>query len=312
MRPKIPCSLSTLSIVVAGILLSVSGRVEANPWTRDAGHGYVNVNYATLGGDSFFGKLGEPAQPITYDYRQHTIGLYGEFGLIDRFLTGVIDSTLYRQSGLATRGYTQGMGDLRLGLWSAVPLNMLFPTARLVTPSGPLHLAVGIVQGLPTGDAQPSVSSEATDGAAEIAAVLPTGDGEWDTEFALAIGHAFRPVSAWPFEHYSLLRLGYWLRTKGFADAFNWQVELGTRLPMPIVERFTLIVRFFGSESFLDGAPMNGGIGLGNGVSYRSWGIELFGRIWKGLGASAAFNGAFAAQGIIAGALVKGALSYEF
>ena len=284
----------------------------ANPWTRDAGHGYVNLNYATLGGDSFYAKIGEPAQPITYDYRQHTVGVYGELGIIDRYVTGMIDSTLFRQSGLATQGYTQGMGDLRVGLWSAVPLDLLFPNVSILRASGPFKLAFGLIQGMPTGDADPRAATDAADGADELAAVLPTGDGEWDTEFAMAMGHALKPTRMWPFEHYCLLRLGYWLRTQGFADAFNWHVELGTRLPMPIVERFTLIVRFFGSESFLNGAPMNGGIGLGNGVSYRSWGLELFGRVWKGIGASAAINGAFAAQGIIAGAMVRGALSYEF
>jgi hypothetical protein len=214
-----------------------------------------------------------------------------------------VDATLYRRSALADQGYTHGLCDLRLGVWSGL----------LVSP---VRLAVGMVVGLPTGDPVP----EAGDPDAQlIANTLPTGDGEVDLELAAAAGYGFGG-GLWPLEHYVLARLGYWIRTTprdvafgeaaDFPDAINWQAELGSRLPWRFVERFWLTARFYGQEPVGDpsGADFSG---LGGGVRHRSFALQLYARLWRKLGVSFAFAGAFSARNLPAGAQYTVGLSYE-
>jgi hypothetical protein len=89
-------------------------------------------------------------------------------------------------------------------------------------------------------------------------------------------------------------------------------LELGISAPWRYVDRFWLIVRVFGSESFAGTDATLGFSGLGNGVTFTSYGLELSGRIWRGIGASVGFAGAFRARNVPAGAQLKFALGWEF
>jgi len=295
-------------IVTAALLLLTASDARANPWTRAQGGHYVNLSYGTIGATSYHAAGGESV-PIGNAYRQHSLGLYGEVGILDRWLTGVVDATLYRRSSLEGQGYVHGLGDLRLGLRSGLLVE-------------PLRLTAGVLVGIPTGDARPQASGDA--GADLIAASLPTGDGEPDVELTLSAGKGFGgPGTFWPLRHYAIAEAGYWVRTRSrasgvgspsgdFADAVNWRAEIGVNLPWAVIERVWFIGRIFGSESLADEDEARLGFsGLGNGVSFRSYGLEVYARLWRGLGLSFSRDGAWFAQGIAAGAQYRVALSWE-
>jgi hypothetical protein len=294
---------ASISLAVLLVLGGLARDAGANAWTRDQGSYYVNLNYSFITASKLYGPDFQ-TQPLGSRYTQHTVGLYSEIGIIDRWLTGVVDATLYRNSGLEDQGFVHGIGDLRFGLWSGVVTR-------------PFRLSAGVLVGIPTGDPLPSGEDAETD---LIANSLPTGDGEPDIELALAAGHAFGGAgSAWPLRHYLVARLGYWIRTRprdaalgateDFPDAFNWQVELGTRFPWSIGKRLWTIIRIFGSESF-SGPELASASGLGGGITHRSVSLELFARVWRSFGVSVSAAGAFSARSLPAGAQYKVALSY--
>ena len=78
------------------------------------------------------------------------------------------------------------------------------------------------------------------------------------------------------------------------------------------MERAWIMGRVFGSESLAgeDDAQV-GFSGLGNGVTHRSYAVEVYVRLWRGLGLSFARSGAWFARGIAAGAQYRAALSWE-
>ena len=290
-----------LCLALAAAAAGAPRPAAANPWTRDMGRFFASLNVYHLAANRYYGpQLGAPSIELASTFSQTALSLYGEVGVISRWLTFSVDATLLRRSALAEQGATQGMGDLRLGLWSG-----------LLT--SPLRLTVGLLLGAPTGDDAPSAGDNADDKAKLIARTLPTGDGEADLEPVLSLGYGFGgPGTRWPLRHYALAEFGYWLRTAGFADAFDYRIELGFNLPYPIIERLWVSFRINGVESFASqeeaAANFNG---LGSGVTYTAWGLGAYVRIWRGLGAGFKFDGAFRARGLPAAPHFHFSLAYE-
>ncbi len=279
-------------------LFMTSEAASANPWTRNQGQFYIDTTFSTLSANTLYGP---DFEKITLGdrYSQYLLSLYAEVGVIDRWLTLVLKNTALRRSSIDGQGAITGVGDSSIGAWSGL----------LVAP---FHLAAGVNVGIPTGEDRPSVSENAAPGADLIAASLPTGDDEVDVEFQLAAGHSIRAGPSWPLEHYALVRFGYWLRTRGFADAINWHTELGTRIPWKALKRFWFIGRVYGSESFASSADAaRGTSGLGNGITHRSFGFEFTARVWRKLGLAVGVDGAFSARSLPAAAQWKFTLSYE-
>jgi hypothetical protein len=283
MRAKLP---------LIAALMFAPGAVYAQAWTRDQGHGYVEVKLTRIAAKKMFTRDFETV-PMT-PYTQLTFGLYGEVGLIDRWLTATLSAELYRRNELENLGRTTGFGDTRVGVWSGLIV-------------APFRLSAGIVFGLPTGDPEPEAESEEM---RAIARSLPTGDGDFDVSPMLAAGHSFGG-GEWPLVHYVIAELGYALHTKGRADAFLYKVELGSKVPVTVLDRFWLSARFYGRESF-GGEPSDSPTGLGGGVTFVSYGFELYGQIWEGLGASISWDSAFRARSLAAGAPIKLAISYTW
>lgn len=295
------CSTLRLFALAAIALLASPGQAGANPWTRAGGSSYVNLSYATIGASRYY-ATGSEKLDAGGSYRQHTVALYGEVGIVDRWLTGVVDLGLFRRNQLAELS-VEGIGDLRVGFRSGLLL-------------APIRLTVGLIAGIPTGN---------PDGRLGDPRWAPLGDGEPDLELTLSAGYAVGGAGTrWPIKHYVIGEAGYWVRTHSrsrsfgggapFGDALNWRFETGLNPSWPIVRRLWLIGRVYGSESFASDAEVAGELGLtglGNGVSHRSYGFEAYLRLWRGLGVSAAMNGAFHARGIAAGAHYRFGLSFE-
>jgi hypothetical protein len=288
-------SWTMAAVLTAGI---VSPRqAAAGAWTREPGHVYLNVSYSHIAASNFYTPDFHvtPIQP----YEQHVVGFFGEVGIAP-WLSATLDGTIYRRNQILASGYTEGVGDWRLGVWTALS------RARV-------RLALGLLVGIPLGDPAPSAGPNADADAQQIARSLPTGDGEWDVEARLAAGTSLGGVRAWPVRHYVIAEAGYWQRTHGFAASFTYKLEVGTQFPYRFVDRFWLIWRFSGVESFAsEMEAARDATGLGNGVTYLSPGVAIFGRIWKGLGASVGVDSALRARSVAAAVQLYTSVSWQY
>lgn len=286
-----PARLTALVVLILPTL------AEAGAWTRAPGSFYANLSYGRISSGTYFAPNFEQV-PIRR-YTQHTLGFYGEAGVIERWLTVSLDAQLYRRNSLAQLGTTDGLSDAQLGFW----------TGLLRSP--PFHLSLGVLVGLPLGDPFPKAGPGADAEAAQIAASLPTGDGEVDVESRLALGTSFGG-GRWPLRHFLSLQVGYWLRTQGFADAFTYAFQLGFQFPWTFINRFWFIFRFHGVESFASNeeAAQNP-TGLGNGVTYTSYGFQALARLWKGVSVGVGIDSALRARSVAAGANLRVLVSFE-
>jgi hypothetical protein len=289
------------NLLILLVLLLGSRAAHAGAWTRDSKHFYLSLGWARIAGDAQFGRDFRVV-PTLSRYEQHVVYFYGELGIIDRLLTLTVDAQTYRHAQYHNLGSTSGVGDFRVGLWTG----ML---------DKPVRFSFGMLVGVPAGNPdpsrhQPGLSSEERG----VLRLLPTGDGEVDVEARAAVGYSFGGKRYWPLQHYVVGELGYWMRTRGYGDALTWKAELGIRFPWRFVERFWLIVRLTGIESLALGSSAieNDITGLKSGVSYTAYGGELYGRIYKGLGANIGIDSAFRARAVPAAAQLHVALSYQY
>jgi hypothetical protein len=290
--------MSVLARALFALALSWPVAALAGPWTRDAGHFYLGASYLHIDATRFHGADFSivPIRP----YRQDVVSLYGEVGVLSRWLTLAVDGVPYRRNELIDQGRTEGVGDWRVGFWSGIVTR-------------PFRLALATTVGIPFGDAHPSAGASASVLDRQVANSLPTGDGTWSVEWRVSAGWSFGPRGRYPLQHYVVAEAGYWLRTGGIADSFVYRLELGTSLPYRIVDRFVLILRLNGLESFASNETATlDSTGLGNGVTYTSPGIELYGRIWRGFGASIGYDGAVRARSLPAAGQVKASLSWIY
>lgn len=278
--------LPTLLIAAS---LGAAGHAVAQTWTRDAGHGYVNTSVTVLNGQRFHDATGE-SHELPTTYRQLAVGVYGEVGAIDRWLTLTLDGEIYRRSELEDQGLTQGLGDLRVGAWTGLVV-------------APVRLTVGAMVKLPTGDNRPDpdgVDVIDRPGARDVSRSLPTGEGAVVVEPAVRVGHSFGGAW-WPLRHFAEGGLGWQARVDG-ADAWTWKAKLGTKVPVTVLDHVWWVVSLDGQHTTLpEDEPTSGGAtGLGEGVSVV--GLALQAHVdFNGIGVFGGVSTAFLARRIIAG-----------
>ncbi|MEM6959180.1 MAG: hypothetical protein AAF645_26090 [Myxococcota bacterium] len=298
-----------LSLALALAAGATASSADAQAWIRDPGSVYVNLGYRTIGAERFYAPDGSRAGGGDIGYRQHSIALYAEAGIVDRWLMATVDGEIFRRNRLRDQGATTGLGDLRVGLWTGLL-------------EGPVNLSFGVLVGLPTGDPVPQGDDEA---ASNIAVLLPTGDGEWDVTPTFALGYGFGWLRVQQFVQATA---GYSIRTTpreaafgealDIRDQFHYRLETGIRIDRPVLDRFWFILRFAGQvtvqeRDLEDGAlrPRQGAVGLGDAAEFHSVGLETLFDIYGGFGMGFGVDGAFAARNVPAGAAVKLSLTYE-
>lgn len=293
MRRGLVARLLLGGALVAGVLQSADN-AAAQAWIREPGSGYVNLSYRYLPANEFFGADGKVVPSA--EYVQHSVGLYAEVGVVPRWLMLTLESELFRRNVLVDQGAVTGVGDTRVSAWTGVLVD-------------PFRLSVGLTLGIPTGDSRPNADGGDAR-ARQVAAVLPTGDGETDVTLQVAAGHGVRLGTAVDFFAQGVL--GYAIRTRGFTDQIVFRAEAGVR---PVAEgwnRILFIFRVFGSELLGDASRTAGLAGVGDGVSFTAFGPELSVRVWEGLSLSAGVDGAFRATNVPAGINSKFSVSYEY
>ena len=289
--------------LAALVLLVTCSTAHAGPWTREAGSFFVQASGARLATRSvYLADFNAYTFCLTGDcrYVQQQIDLYAEVGVIDRWLTLTGSGTVYRQNDLEGSGRTSGVGDARLGAW----------TGLLIAP---IHAALGVTVGVPSGDASPSAGPHADAVAARIARSLPLGDGEWNVDLRLSLGESWGGGS-FPLRQSLIAEGGAWLRTAGYASSFVYKLELATRVDRPFFDRATLVLRLFGVESRATDQQLldvTNYFGQASGVSDTALGAELRLRIWKGLFAAVAVDSAVRGRALPDASLWRVALSYD-
>lgn len=297
-------------VVLALIAASASTptRTHAQAWIRDPGHTYAQLSYRLIRADRLYAPSGDVID--IRPYRQHALGFYGEVGVVDRWLMVNASGDLWRRQVLVGQGATSGLGDLRVGLWSGLL-------------EAPFRLALGLEVGLPTGDPAPRVGEDDA-GAQAIADVLPTGDGEVDVHVRLAAGHG---VSYRRTQQYVTGDVGYWIRNTprdapeslggapAIRDQLSFRVETGWKIDRPVLERFWIVARVTGLLVVQDRDASTASVarfaGLGDGVEYVSFGLELAAHLGAGVNLSFGMDGAFHAQNVPAAPQWKLGLSWE-
>jgi hypothetical protein len=108
--------------------------------------------------------------------------------------------------------------------------------------------------------------------------------------------------------------VGYWWRTQGIQDAITWKVDLGVRFPWKVIERFWFILHLnaLHSRETQSDFVTRDLTGLKNGVSYIGYGADLYGRIFKGLGAQIGIDSAIIGRAVPAHAQLRVGLSYQY
>ncbi len=293
-----------LSVGAFAVVLFSADPASAQIQTREQLHGYVNLGAMIQSSSSFYNANADSV--ATQDFTVFILPFYAELGLVDRWLMVTLDLPLFRRNELVNTnegigGATTGLGDMRVGLWSTLL-------------QGPFQLLAAAQLGIPTGDPTPTAGD---DGDLDtIAALLPTGDGEWDVELDLAIAKSLE-FSSYPLRHYGKAQFGYWIRTDGFSDAFNYLAEIGTQIKVKYLDRLWLIARFNGSESFadlndLEDNPPGSSFGLGNGVRYMNLGGEALVNLPLGLGAGFRFDVPLRGRLVLDAPTYKFYASFEF
>lgn len=307
LRRSAHATLAVLALALTS--LSTPTTTHAQAWIRDPGHTYAQLSYRVIRADRLYAPSGDVID--IRPYRQHALGFYGEVGVVDRWLMVNASGDLWRRQVLVDQGATSGLGDLRVGLWSGLL-------------EAPFRLALGLEVGLPTGDPSPRVGDSNDAGAQAIADVLPTGDGEVDVHVRLAAGHG---VSYRRTQQYVTGDVGYWIRNTprdapeslggatAIRDQLSFRVETGWKIDRPVLERFWIVARVTGLLVVQDRDASSASVarfaGLGDGVEYVSFGLELAAHLGAGVNLSFGMDGAFHAQNVPAAPQWKLGLSWE-
>lgn len=290
------------------LLPLLAERASARAWTRDAGDGLIRLSYSTLGTKRFYGADGERLDIPAY--RQHTVDLFAELGVVDRWLTLSLEGTVYRANTLDGYGSSQGVGDLRVGAWSG-----------LVDAEG-FRLAAGVLFGINSGDDSNSVARPLPPGfppglvetlPPQIPAQLPNGDGEFDVEWRLAFGSDMRWLpEGYPLWHFVEVEAGFQYHT-GLAEAVSYSFKVGAKLPVGVLERVWLIAALYGVESFASEREVEVILtGVGNGVSYTAYGVELVVDVGWGVQVFARVDSALRARALPSTIVLSGGAGYGF
>jgi len=267
---------------------------RAQAWIHEPGSGYAELSYRTITGDSFYTSDGE-TRPLRTTYSQSTLQLYGEVGVVPRWLQVVVDGEIFRYNKLARQGATSGLGDTSLGIWTGLYQEEL-------------KVSAGVRTEFPTGDPEPSAPGDNLQ-TEIIANSLPTGDGAFDVAPSLAVGYSLGGPET--VRSYLTATGRYAFRLGDRSDAVEWRAEAGVQFPVQILERFWFAGRLRGLHPLSEGSERSFS-GLSSGAAHVSPGVTVSADIYEGLGLRGAVEGAVFAQNVVAAAPLQFGVFYDF
>ncbi|HAA19895.1 MAG TPA: hypothetical protein DCR93_25335 [Cytophagales bacterium] len=194
-------------LLLAALFLFPVALSAQSGWVKKQGQAYVQAGYQFFQGDQFYNINGD--RVTTSNFRQHTLYLYGEYGITDR-LDVLVSMPLYRLNSFETTDWAHGIGDLRLELKYGIL-------------TGKVPVSISIAPEIPTAPGDNFATNR------ELAFEminLPTGDGEWNVWSTVAASHSFHPLPLYVqgFGAYNF-RTGY--NDSQFRDQIRYGVEVG-------------------------------------------------------------------------------------
>ena len=254
------------------LFLSIHSQLTAN-WVRAKGETLLNFNISTLGSDQYYNPAGNKVK-IT-KFREFNADVYAEYGVTERFTTGLYFPYLKSLSwdavpltNTAASTYT-GIGDLSLieryqfASWK----NMVF--------------SAEMIFGIPTGN-----STEPN--------LLLTGDGEFNFLPRLSAGIGLGVING-----YSIIYSGFNKRTRGFSDEFHAGIELGATVwPKTVI--LTLRSQVVQSLKNGDSVATSNSALVANNISFVSLSVGSIVTITPSMGMLLNVTTAFLAKNIIA------------
>lgn len=176
-------------------------------WVKPQGELYSKLSLGAFSSSQYYNLDGDLLN--TAQFRQLSVGLYGEYGLSDRFDL-ILNWSAFKAQGFETTSTVAGIGDLSLGIKYGVL-------------KGVIPVSISLIPDLPIGARNLFAQNK------EIAFErinLPTGDGEFNLHTTIAASYGFGSL---PF--YLNLFGDYNFRTgfagNDFRDQWTAGLELG-------------------------------------------------------------------------------------
>ena len=270
--------MKQLFLLFFSILFLVN--ISAQAWTKPKGGGFYKFDYTVIQTNKVYDPGGKVVPFRTLG--NHTLSLYGERGITDKFtiqayipffVRNVLNETKGAQTGVLLE---PGIEENNIG-----DIDIAF---RYALPTGGLPVSASLLLGLPTGNSTQNSG-------------LFTGDGEFNQMLKLSTGVG---ATKW----WTQFGMGYNNRTKGFSDEVRYDSEFGYKM---FNQKLLTIVKFSGIESINNGTEAVSSTGLfSNNVEFLSPGLEFLYFIKPKLGLS------FRAAGAVKGQNVLAAPSFSF
>ena len=237
-------------------LFGTAAPAKAGAWTPEPGHGYAKLWLKWLPGFSYANGRGEA---VSYaPYHEFFVATYGDVGIVDHvaiFWHMELLRTFHLEDPRSGKTESHvAPGDPALGVrWQALTVDR-FVLGLQGSVRAPLATR-GTVQTVYSRD-QPFLP----------VGELRIGAGVWELQGAITWGYGF---DRW----YMAGSIGYQWRSHRFDDRILWSLEAGVSLNT----RWGLTGRAQGAYGLPTGSAMyaNSPSGIGNGVSYTGFGIEL-------------------------------------
>jgi len=260
--------------------LFILKNVSSQAWTKPKGEGFYKFDYTLIQTNKVYDPGGKIVPFRTLG--NHTLSLYGERGITDKFtiqayipffVRNVLNETKGAQTGVLLE---PGIEENNIG-----DIDIAF---RYALPFGSLPISATLLFGLPTGNNTQNSG-------------LFTGDGEFNQMLKISTGVG---AAKW----WTQFGLGYNNRTKGFSDEVRYDGEFGYKM---LNDKLLTIFKLSGIESLNNGTEGPSSTGLfSNNVEFLSPGLELLYFIKPKIGLS------FRAAGAVKGQNVLAAPSFSF
>ena len=210
-------------------LLAIGGNAFGGGWPQKKGDGYLKLNQFAMRANRYFNPEGALID-VRPKISVYTSSLYLEYGITSR-LTGVVYFPFFsrvtlnnfeRLDGTVDEGdFVNGVGDADFSLKYGIVTGQ----ATVVS----LTLTAGIPLGESAGGRTQS---------------LQTGDGEFNQQVSIDIGHSFNPIPG-----YINVNAGINNRTMNLSDEFRYGFEAGYTHQSGL----TFITKLYGVKSLRNG-----------------------------------------------------------
>jgi len=254
--------------------LFILKNVSSQAWTKPKGEGFYKFDYTLIQTNKVYDPGGKIVPFRTLG--NHTLSLYGERGITDKFtiqayipffVRNVLNETKGAQTGFLLE---PGIEENNIG-----DIDIAF---RYALPFGSLPISATLLFGLPSGNNTQNSG-------------LFTGDGEFNQMLKISTGVG---AAKW----WTQFGLGYNNRTKGFSNEVRYDAEFGYKM---LNDKLLTIFKLSGIESLNNGTEGPSSTGLfSNNVEFLSPGLELLYFIKPKIGLSFRAAGAVKGQNVLA------------